>query len=88
MATWDDILSHYSFDSKHYSELTDPANLRKPFADVVPDYPLPAFRPKSNRFLYHECNNILSPILTTTNTLYNFPISVYLTYLDVISVRR
>ncbi len=87
MATWDYILSLYSFDSKHYSELTDPANLHKPFVDVMPDYPIPAFRPNSNRFLHHEYNNVLSPILTTTNTLYDFPINVDMTYLDVISTR-
>ncbi len=87
MATWDNILSHYSFDSKHYSELTDPADIRKPFVDVVPDYPIPAFRPNSNRFLHREYNNVLSPILITANTLYDFPISVDMTYLDVISTR-
>ncbi len=74
MATWDDILSHYSFNSKTYSELTDPADLRKPFVDFVPDYSIPEFRPNSNRFHHHEYYNILSPILTSTNTLYDFPI--------------
>ncbi len=83
MATWDDILYHYSFDSKNYSELTDQADLRKPFVNVVLDYHIPAFRPNSNHFHHHEYNNILSPILTSTNTLYNFPISVEMTYLDV-----
>ncbi len=88
MTTWDAILSHYSFDSKHYSELTDPANLNKPFVDVVPEYPIPAFRPNSNHFLHQDYSNVLSPILTTTNPLYNFPISVKMTYLDVLSTRR
>ncbi len=37
MATWDAILSHHSFDSKHYSEFTDPADLSKAFVDVVPE---------------------------------------------------
>ncbi len=88
MATWDTILSHYSFDSKHYSEFTDPANLSKPFVDVVLEYHLPAFRPNSNRFLHQDYSNVLSPIITTTNTLYNFPISVEMTYLDVLSTSR
>ncbi len=39
MATWDAILSQYSFDSKHYSEFTDPADLSNFFVDVVPEYP-------------------------------------------------
>ncbi len=43
MATSDAILSHYSFDSKNYSESSDSADLRKTFVDVVPEYPLPAF---------------------------------------------
>ncbi len=52
MATWDAILSYYSFDSKNYSESSDPADLSKAFVDVVPEYPIPAFRPNSNRFLH------------------------------------
>ncbi len=88
MATWDNILSHYSFNSKTYSELTDPADLRKPFVTDVPDYPIPAFRPNSNCFLHHEYHNILSPILTSTNTLYDFPVNVETTYLDVFSARK
>ncbi len=88
MATWDDILSHYSFNFKNYSELTDPVDLRKTFVDVVPDYPIPAFRPNSYRFLHHKYHNILSPILTSSNTLYDFPVSVEMKYLDVISARR
>ncbi len=83
MATWDNILSHYSFNSKTLSDLTDPADLHKPFVDILPDYPIPAFRPNSNRFLHHKCHNILSPIFTSTNTLYDFPVSVGMTYLDV-----
>ncbi len=69
MATWDNILSHYSFESKNYLQQTDPANLPKPFVDFVPDYPIPAFRPNSNRFLHQEYHNILSPILPSANTL-------------------
>ncbi len=38
MATWDFILSHYYFDSKHYSEFTDPADLSKAYVDVVLEY--------------------------------------------------
>ncbi len=88
MATWDAIILHYSFDSKHYSEFTDPADLSKVFVDVVPEYPIPAFRPKSNHFLHQDYSNVLSPVITTTNTLYDFPISVEMTYLDVLSTRR
>ncbi len=43
-----------------------------------------AFRPNSNCFLHQDYNHVL----TTTNTLYDFPISVELTYLDVLSTRR
>ncbi len=88
MAAWDTILSHYSFDSKHYSEFTDKADLSKAFVDVVLEYPISAFRPNSNRFLHQDCSYVLSPILTTTNTLYDFPVGVELTYLDVLSTRR
>ncbi len=88
MVTWDAILSHYSFDSKNYSESSVPADLSKAFVDIVPEYPIPAFRPNSNRFLHQDYNHVLSPILTTTNTLYHFLVSVELTYLDVLSARR
>ncbi len=88
MANWDYILSHYSFNSTTCSELTHPAHLGKPFVDVVPDYPIPAFRPNSNCFLQYEYHNILSPIITSTNTLYDFPIGVEMTFLDVFSARR
>ncbi len=50
MATWEAILSHYSLDSKNYSESSDPADLSKAFVDVMPEYPIPDFRPNSNRF--------------------------------------
>ncbi len=83
MSTWDAIFSHYSFDSKHYSEFTDPTDLSKAFVDVMSEYPIPAFRPNSNRFLHQDYTNVISPILTTTNTLYDFPISVDMTYLNV-----
>ncbi len=88
MATWDTILTHYSFDSKNYSESFNPADLSKAFVDVVPEYPIPAFRPNYNRFLHQDYNHVLSPILTTSNTLYDFPVSVELTYLYVLSARR
>ncbi len=81
MTTWDAILSHYSFDSKNYSESTDPADRRKAFVDIMPELPIPAFRPNSNHFLPQDYNHVLSPILTTTTTLYDFPVSVELTYL-------
>ncbi len=83
MATWDDILSHYSFVSNTYLEKSDPADLRKPFVDVVPNHPIPAFRPDSNCFLHHEYQHILSPIFPSTETFYYFPVSVELTYLDI-----
>ncbi len=88
MATWDAILSHYSFDSKNDSESSDPVDLSKAFVDVMPEDPIPAFRPNSNRFLHKDYNHILLTILTTTNTWYDFPVSVELTYLDVLSTRR
>ncbi len=50
-------------------------------------YPL-TFRPNSNRFIHQAYHHVLSPILTTTNTLYDFPVSVELKYLDVLSARR
>ncbi len=71
-----------------FAEQTDPAKLCKPFVDIVPDYPIPAFRPNSNRFLHHEYQNILSPILPSINTLYDFPVSFEVIYLDVFSARR
>ncbi len=88
MATWDAILSHYSFDFKHYSEFTEPADPSKAFVDIMLEYPIPAFRPNSNCFLHQDYSNVLLPILTTTTTLYDFPISVEMTYLDVLSTRR
>ncbi len=88
MTNCDPILWNYSFDSKHYSEFTDPADLSKAFWDIVPEYLIPAFRPNSNLFLHQDYSYILSPILTTSNTLYDFPISVEITYLDVLSTRR
>ncbi len=84
MATWDAILSHYSFDSKYYSEISEPVDLIKVFVDLRTG----AFRLNSNRFIHQAYHHVLSPILTTTNTLYDFPVSVKLTYLDVISARR
>ncbi len=81
MATLDAILSHYSFDSKHYLEFTEPADLSKAFVDIMPEYSIPAFSPNSNCFLHQDYNHVLSPILTTTNTLYDIPVSVELTYL-------
>ncbi len=83
MATWDDILFHYSFVSNTYLEKSDPADLRKPFVDFVPNYPIPSFRPNFNRFLNHEYHHIFSSILPSTDTLYDFPVSVEVTYLDV-----
>ncbi len=88
MTTSDDILFHYSFDSKHYSELTDPAKPPQTFCGHVPDYPMPVFSANSNHFLQYKYNNILLPILTAANILYDFPISVDMTYPDVISSRR
>ncbi len=88
MATWDAILSHYSFDSKNYSESSDLADHSKAFVDVMPEYPIPAFKPNTNPFLHQDYNHVLSPILTTTNTLYDFPVTVELTYLDILSTSR
>ncbi len=76
MASWNDILSHYSFVSKTYSEQSDLADLHKPLLDFVPNYPIPAFRPNSNHFIHDEYQYKLSPILPSTETLYNFPVSV------------
>ncbi len=88
MTTWDNILSHYSFYSKLYDELCNPADLHKPFVDIVPSYLIPAFRPNYKCFAYHEYDNILSPILPSTETLFDFPVSVDVTYLDETSSRR
>ncbi len=63
MATWDAILSHYSFDSKYYLELSDPADLSKAFVDVEPEYPIPSFRPNSNHFVHQDYNHVLSLIV-------------------------
>ncbi len=41
MAIWDAILSHYSFDSKNYSEISDPADLSKAFMEVELEYSIP-----------------------------------------------
>ncbi len=78
----------YSFDSKLYDELCDPAELCKPFVDVVPSYPIPAFRPNYNCFIDHEHDNILSPILPSNENLFDFSVSVDVTYLDKTSSRR
>ncbi len=88
MTTWDDMLLHYSLDSKLYDELCDPADLGKPFVDVVPSYPKAAFRPNYNCFVDHEYDNILSPILPSSETLFDFPVSVDVTYLGETSSRR
>ncbi len=88
MPAWDAILSHYSFDSKHYSELSNRADLSKAFVDVMTEYPIPAFKQNSNRFLHENYSNVLSPILTTVTTLFDFPASVDVTYLDVNSPGR
>ncbi len=85
MTTWNNILSNYSFDSKFYNEHCDPADLCNPFVDVVPNYPIPAFRPKYNRFVDHSYNDVLVRILPSKDTLYDFPVSVYVTYLDMTS---
>ncbi len=82
MTTKDEILSHYTCDSKFYIEHCDPADLRKPFVHVVPIYPIPAFRPNYNCFADHTYDNVLSPILLSADTLYHFLFSVYATYLD------
>ncbi len=50
--------------------------------------PIPVFRPISNRFFHQDYSIVLSPIFTTINTLYDFPISVEMTYLDVLSTRK
>ncbi len=86
MTTWDDILIHYVFDSKFYD--CDTAGLRKPFVDVVPSYPIPAFRPNYNRFADHTYNNVLQPIHPSTETLFDFLVSVDVTYLDETSSKR
>ncbi len=88
MASWNAILSHYSFDSKKYSEISHPANLSKDFVNIEPENTLPAFRPNSNCFIHQAYHHVLSSILTTTNTLYDFPVSVELTYFDVLPARR
>ncbi len=88
MTTWNDILSYYSFDSKLYDELCDPAKFCMAFVDVVPSYPIPYFRPNYNNFAYHEYDNIFSPILPSTETLFDFPVSVDVTYLGETSSGR
>ncbi len=81
MITWDNILSQYIFGSKFYILHCDPADLQT-FVDVVPSYPIPAFRPNYNHFADHTYDNILAPILPSTNTLYYFPVTVDVTNLD------
>ncbi len=88
MTTWDDILSHYTFDSKSYIEHCEPANLHNLFVDVMPSYPIPAFKPNYNRFTDHTYYNVLASILPSTNILYDFPVTVNVTYVDRTSSGR
>ncbi len=82
MTTWDDLLSHYYFDSKTYNEHCDPADLHKPFVNFVPSYPMPAFQPNSNPLATYSYHNVLLPILPSADTLYDFPLRMCLTYLS------
>ncbi len=78
MTTWDDLLSHYYFDSKTYNEHCDPADLHKPFVNFVPSYPMPAFQPNSNPLATYSYHNVLLPILPSADTLYDFPLRMCL----------
>ncbi len=82
MASWDYILSHYTFDSKLYTESSDPRDLRNSFVDTIPEYPFPAFRPNQIRFLFESYDNILAPIIPSSETLLDFPFSVDVTYFN------
>ncbi len=82
MASWDSILSHYTFDSKLYTESSDPTDLRNSFVDTIPEYPFPSFRPNQNCFLFESYDNILASIMPFTETLLDFPFSVDITYFN------
>ncbi len=82
MASWDSILSHYTFESKLYTKSSDTTDLGNSFLDTISEYPFPAFRPNLNRFLYESYYNILAPIIPSSETLLDFPFSVDVTYFN------
>ncbi len=86
--TYDDILSNYHFDSKLYSENTDPTDLSNPLVSTSPSYPIPTFQPNRNRFLDHDYSNVLSIILPSPVQMFDFPVCVAITYYDVMTSRR
>ncbi len=61
------------------------ANLLWTLCPVTPYQPLDQ---TINRFIEHDYDNILSPILPSTETLFDFPVSVDVTYLDETSSSR
>ncbi len=56
--------------------------------DTVPEYHFPAFRPNQNRFLFESYDNILAPIMPSSETLLDFPFSVDITYFNSESLGR
>ncbi len=82
MASWNSILSHYTFDSKFYMQSSDPKDLSKSVVDAVPEYPFLAFEPNQNCFLYESYDNILAPIIPSSETLHDFPFNVDVTYFN------
>ncbi len=86
--TCDDILSNYHFDSKLYSENTDPTDLSNPLVSTSPSYPIPTFQPNRNRFLDHDYSKIVSVILSSPVQMFDFPVRVAIKYYDVMMSRR
>ncbi len=82
MISWNDILLQYQFPSNTYEEHCDPSNLQNYFLNVIPKYPFPAFHPTSNHLVAHSYHNVLLPILSSDDSLYDFPVRVKFTYLS------
>ncbi len=80
MISWNDILSQYQFRTNTYKEHCDPSDLKNFFVEVIPQYHCKALNPNSNHLVVHSYHNVLLPILPSDDVLYDFPVSVSLTF--------
>ncbi len=82
MISWDDILKQYCFENDSYDECLDPSELTNYFVDVIPNYPFPTASPNLVRMTAHSYRNVLLLILPSEDYLYDFPVSVNISYLS------
>ncbi len=82
MITWNDILLQYQFKDNSYEEHSDPSDLKNYFVEVIPKYRFQALNPKFNHVLAHSYYNMLLHIFPSDDILYDFPVSVIITYLS------